>query len=298
MGEILAVEQVGAGEPRVLIHGFATTRAVWTLVAPALSRGHRVVTLDVPGFGESEPAGPGFELDRVAERIAEGLAARGVATPFDLLGHSLGAAVALTLAARRPDAVRRLVLAAPAGLGRAAPTAGLARSAPADGAVRALADGAVRALADGVLRALADGVRVLPGGIDGLLAARRSLAPLTDLAWGRRLLLLTAVADAAALPPTQARLLVEASAGARRSSEALATIASADLRPLLARTEAPLGLIWGARDRTVPLRAARLIADARPDATLDVIQDAGHVSMVERPEAFVAAAERLLAKLR
>lgn len=263
MSAMLAVERHGEGEPLVLIHGLATTREIWSRVVPALSRTRCVVTLDVPGFGQSRPAGPGFELEAVADRIARGLAGRGVEGPFDLLGHSLGAGIALTLAATRPRAVRRLVLAAPAGLA--------AYPEPA--------------------------VRLLSGAVNGLLAARRSLAPLTDLPWGRRLLLLTAVADAAALPPTQARLLVEASAGARRSSEALATIASADLRSLLERTPAPLGLIWGERDRTVPTRIARAITAARPDAKLELIRAAGHVAMVEQPEAFVAALEALLASL-
>lgn len=263
MGAMLAVEQSGDGDPLVLIHGLATTRAIWTLVVPALARGRRVVTLDVPGFGDSHPAGPGFDLEAVAERIARGLAAHGVTGPFDLVGHSLGAGIALTLAATRPSAVRRLVLAAPGGL------APHPRSA----------------------------VRAMSASVNRLLAARRSLAPLADLAWGRRLLLLTAVADAAALPPTQARLLVEASAGARRSSEALATIATADLRPLLERVPAPLGLIWGERDRTVPARIAGVITQARPDAKLELIAGAGHVSMVEQPEAFVAALEALLRRL-
>ena len=70
MAPLLAVEESGAGEVLVLIHGLGATRAVWTLVAPLLAPRHRVVTLDLPGFGESEPAGPGFELDAVAERVA------------------------------------------------------------------------------------------------------------------------------------------------------------------------------------------------------------------------------------
>lgn len=264
MGAMLAVEESGEGEPLVLIHGLATTRAIWTLVIPALGRSRRVITLDVPGFGDSDPAGTEFELEAVADRIARGLEAHGVTGPFDLVGHSLGAGIALTLAAAQPEGVRALVLAAPAGLA--------AYPRPA--------------------------VRVLAGGVNRLLAARRSLAPLTDLAWGRRLLLLTAVADAAALPPTQARLLVGASAGASRSSEALATIATADLRPLLELAPAALGLIWGEHDRTVPSRIARSISEPRPDAKLELIPGAGHVSMVERPEAFVRALTRLLARLR
>jgi pimeloyl-ACP methyl ester carboxylesterase len=257
---LLAVEQTGAGEPLVLIHGLATTRRIWTAVTPALSRTRRVVTLDVPGFGESAPAGPGFDLEAVAERIVRGLAAHGVRGPFDLAGHSLGAGIALTVAAIRPRAVRRLVLVAPAGFATVPRPASVALSAAAD----------------------------------GLLAARRALAPLSDLRWGRRVLLAFAAADGATIAPTQARMMIEASLGAKRTAPALEAITSADLRPLLRATNVSLGLIWGTADRTVPMRIAEVVRRERPDAEVITIERAGHVAMVERPEAFVAALERLL----
>jgi len=260
---LLAVEEAGSGEPLVLIHGLATTRGIWSQVIPALSRSRRVVTLDVPGFGESAPAGPGFELEVVADRIARGLAARGIRGPFDLVGHSLGAGIALTLAARRPKAVGALVLVAPAGLAALPRYASWALS---------LAAGPV-------------------------LSARRSLAPLTDTDWGRRLLLGFAAADGARIPPLQARLMVGASASAQRTSEALATITAADLRPLLSQAPAALGVIWGSEDRTVPAQHAEAIRRARPDAELVIIERAGHVAMIERPEAFATALEGLLARL-
>src|SRR5579875_1566349 len=138
MAPRLAVERWPArgGSPDapalVLVHGLATTRWIWELVAPRLAARREVITLDVPGFGDSAPAGEGFPLARVAERIARGLAAQGVRGPFDLVGHSLGGAIATALAVRRPRAVRTLVLAAPAGLAAVpAPlAAGLAVAAP------------------------------------------------------------------------------------------------------------------------------------------------------------------------
>lgn len=244
----------------MLIHGLATTRQIWTAVTPALSRTRQVVTLDVPGFGESVPAGPGFELEAVAERIARGLAGHGVRGPFDLVGHSLGAGIALTIAAIRPRAVRRLVLVAPAGLATVPRPASVALAAAAD----------------------------------GLLAVRRALAPLSDLKWGRRLLLAFAAADGATIAPTQARMMIDASAGAQRTAPALEAITSADLRPLLRAATTPLGLIWGTADRTVPARIAEVVRRERPDAEVIMIERAGHVAMVERPEAFVAALERLI----
>ena len=257
----LAVEQTGRGAPLVLVHGLATTRDIWNPVVGRLSRRRRVVTLDLPGFGQSPPVGRGFELDAVAERVARTVGARGVRAPFDLVGHSLGAAVALTLAARRPELVSRLVLVAPAGF----------QPLPV--------------------------VSLLAPGVEVLLAARRRLAPLTDLALGRKLLLSMAVADGAAIAPTQARLMVEASAGASRTAAAFHAVAGADLRPLLIETQAPLGLIWGGRDRTIPARKAQLLFGVRPDCRLELLPSAGHVPMVERPSEFAAALERLLQSL-
>ena len=260
---LLAVEERGQGEPLVLIHGLATTGEIWSPVVPALSERRHVVTLDVPGFGGSAPVGDGFELGAVAERIARGLAARHVRAPFDLVGHSLGAGIALTLAAQRPRAVRRLILVAPAGLVGAPPMLS----------------------------------RLLAAGVDGMLAARRGLAPLAELEWGRRLLLAFAAADGAAIAPTQARLMLGASANAQRTAAALLVISGADLRPTLAGLGVPLGVIWGMQDRTVPARIARRVLDARPDADVVMLERAGHVPMVERPDAFADALEGLLERL-
>jgi 3-oxoadipate enol-lactonase len=228
-----------------------------------LGRSRRVLALDVPGFGESPPVGSGFELEAVADRIVDGLAARGVPSPFDLVGHSLGAGIALTVAATHPAAVRRLVLAAPAGLAAMPRMASL----------------------------------LLSTGVEQLLSTRRRLVALSDLRWGRRLLLAFAAADGAGIPPIQARLMIDASAGAQRTAAAFQTITASDLQPLLRRTAAPLGVIWGAADRTVPVRVADVIRTARPDADVVIIERAGHVTMVERPEAFVLALEQLLARL-
>jgi pimeloyl-ACP methyl ester carboxylesterase len=164
----LAVDETGSGEPLVLIHGIATDRRIWEFVVPELARSRRVVTLDLPGFGQSAPAGEDFDLERVAGRIARGLAGRGLRGPVDLVGHSLGGGVAITLAAMRPRLVRRLILVAPAGL----------RPFPAPIS------------------------RLLATSADAALAARRKAVSLTEVAWGRRLLLAMTAANGAGMPPT------------------------------------------------------------------------------------------------
>jgi len=260
MAALLALDDVGEGDPLILLHGIATDRHIWDLVVPELAAERRVVTLDLPGFGGSAPVGEDFDLEHVAERIVHGLTGRGIHGPLDLVGHSLGGGIAITLAANHPRLVRRLVLVAPAGL----------RPFPAT--------------VSNVLAAAADAV----------LAARRGAVSLTDLWWGRKLLLSLTAADGAELPPTLARQLVEASATAQRTPAALATITSADLRPMLAQLRMPLGVIWGELDRTVPIRALEEVVKARPDAAVARIRAAGHVPMVECPERFVAALQPLI----
>jgi pimeloyl-ACP methyl ester carboxylesterase len=233
------------------------------MVVPHLARGRRVITVDLPGFGASAPVDEGFTLGEVAERIARGLSAQGVRGPYDLIGHSLGGGLALTLADRRPHLVRRLILVAPAGF------------QPLPASLSAF------------LAATADAV----------FAVRREAAPLADRAWGRRLLLLGAAADGATMAPALARRLVGASATARRTAPALQTITGSDLRPLLARVPVPVGLIWGQADRSLPIRMLGPIAEIRPDARIIELRDAGHVPMVERPDAFVTAVETLLAAM-
>ncbi|HEX3803180.1 MAG TPA: alpha/beta fold hydrolase [Solirubrobacteraceae bacterium] len=260
MAALLALDDLGSGEPLILLHGIATDRHIWDLVTAELATDRRVVTPDLPGFGGSAPVGDDFELGQVAERIVRGLAGRGIHGPFDLVGHSLGGGIAIALAAAHPRLVRRLVLVAPAGL----------RPFPAT--------------VSNLLAAAADAV----------LAARRGAVSLTDVWWGRKLLLALTAADGAELPPTLARQMVEASATAKRTAPALATITSSDLRPLLARTRMPVGVIWGEADRTVPIRAIDDVLGARPEAVVARIPDAGHVPMVECPEEFVAALRTLI----
>ncbi len=234
------------------------------MAGPLAHHQRRVVTLDLPGFGESAPVGDGFDLGRVTERIARALAAHQVTAPFDLVGHSLGGAVALTLATQRSNLVRNLVLVAPAGLQR---------------------------------RRTQVPKTLLGTGTTGLFAARRRLVALSDKPWGRRLLLAFAAADGATVSAEQARMMVEASGSAQRIAEAISTIATSDLLPALQHTRAPLGLIWGRRDRAVPFKLAADILAVRPDAALEVIDWTGHVPMVERPDSFALALHNVLERL-
>ncbi len=255
------VHTEGEGPPLALLHGVGTSRVIWRRVTGELARERRVLTVDVPGFGTSDAVGAGFELARVADALTAALE-RAAGGPFDLVGHSLGGALATALAARHPPAVRELVLVAPAGL---------------EPRPRALA-AAVGLAGEGVVR-----------------VRRRIGGPLTASPWGRQALFAAVVHDPAALSVEDARSMLDASTGATRVRAGVATAVAADVRPLLAALPAPLGVIWGDRDRVLAPRGVEEIRRLRPDARVVTLPATGHGPQIERPAAFLAALRELLA---
>ncbi len=102
--------------PIVLIHGFAADHNSWRgLFAGAASLGHPILTLDLPGHGDSPRAVP-ESVDDIAAAVEATLASLGV-TSCLLVGHSLGGAVATVTAARGVVDVRSLLLISSGGLG-------------------------------------------------------------------------------------------------------------------------------------------------------------------------------------
>ena len=109
------VELEGDGPPLVFLHGLGACSAVYnaqTAVDQALA-GRHVLMIDFLGFGISDrPTGFGYTVRDHADSIGRALDALGL-SGVDLVGHSMGGAIALVLAMRRPDLVGRLVLAEP-----------------------------------------------------------------------------------------------------------------------------------------------------------------------------------------
>lgn len=165
----------GAGEALVLIHGLSASWRWWRPVLPHLD-GREAHVLDLPrGLA---PADSAAWLGRWMD--AAGL------TGADVVGHSLGGLIAAELAARRPEAVRRLVLVAPAGVptgrglaGHVLPLLATVRDAPPALLAHALRDG----LRAGPVSLLRGGVHAVRHDIRDDLAAVH--IP-TLLVWGER----------------------------------------------------------------------------------------------------------------
>lgn len=116
-GRTLAYATLGEGDEHVvLIHGYGGDKNSWLFVQEPLSQTRTVHALDLPGHGESSKDVGDGSLDTLASAVLGFLAAQGIERAH-LVGHSLGGAVAVVVAAREPGKVSSLTLVAPAGFG-------------------------------------------------------------------------------------------------------------------------------------------------------------------------------------
>ena len=114
----LNYQRAGGNEaaPIVLVHGFGGDLNTWLFNQPDLAETHTVYALDLPGHGRSGKDVGAGDLAALSGALGAFLDALGIGRAH-LVGHSLGAAVALDLALGRPEAAASLTLIAPAGLG-------------------------------------------------------------------------------------------------------------------------------------------------------------------------------------
>lgn len=118
-GKRLRYLEVGdaAGVPIVFLHGFGADLNSWMFNQPVLAEVGRTIALDLPGHGGSTKEVGAGDPATLTDTVETALAALGIER-MHLVGHSLGGALAATLAARRPELVVTVTLIAPAGLGQ------------------------------------------------------------------------------------------------------------------------------------------------------------------------------------
>lgn len=108
-GGTVAARTGGAGAPMVLFHSLLADDTSFDRIAPALARTHKLVILNLPGFGASDRVDGG--LESVADRVAAALGALDLGQPPVFLGNGYGGFVALMTAIRHPGIASKLVLA-------------------------------------------------------------------------------------------------------------------------------------------------------------------------------------------
>ncbi len=253
----LAVREVGAGLPVVLLHAFPLSSAMWLDQRAGLSSVCRVLTPDQRGFGGSPLGDDPPSLDACADDLAA-LLDRLELDRVVLGGLSMGGYVAMAFLRRHPGRVQGLLLADTK-----------ASADPPEAAQRR------RDVADLVL---AEGADVL---LEAVLPAL--LGPTTTATRPQVTARVRALVQAA--PP-------DAVAWAQR-----AMADRPDSSAVLAATDVPAVVVVGDEDALSPEADARAMADALPQGRLHVLPGAGHLSAVETPETFTGAVLELLSRL-
>ena len=240
----------------LLVHGYGGDRNSWLFLQEPLAAKYRVYALDLPGHGTSAKDVGDGTLGVLADAVTGVLDALG-ADRAHLVGHSMGGAVALAVAARDPARIASLTLIAPSGFGAEINA----------GYLRGFADAQTRRELKPVAGQLfADESLVTRQLVDDLLAYKR-----LDGVDASLHTLLGTLLD-----------------GDAQRGDSAAALAAASPRG----GAMPVTVVWGRADRIIPAAQAESVAGA----VRHLIDGAGHMPHMERPAEVQAAIEETIAR--
>jgi pimeloyl-ACP methyl ester carboxylesterase len=270
----LGGSRASSAAPLVFVHGLSGCWANWLEQLPVLAREHRVVTLDLPGFGaspmpiEQHRPGTGISISGYA-RLLDRLLGELEIDAAALVGNSMGGFIAAELAIAFPQRVERLVLISAAGIS----TTGH--------------HGVVRAVP--TLRRL-----------ETILAASSAWVASKSDTVARRARLREATLNLVVRHPSRlpAALAAEQLRGAGKPGfiQAQQAVLNYDIRERLPEIACPTLVVWGDGDRLIPVRDADVFAELIPNSRKVVFEDSGHMTMLEHPAAFNALLKDFLAE--
>lgn len=251
----------GKGPPLIVVHGLGGAAVNFTELGPLLARRRRVLIPDLPGHGRSEPLPEAEGLTTYADHIAAVAELEGM-LPAPVLGYSMGGVIALRLAVARPVDITALALVSAAGIV----------------SVRRRAQ--IWLAITGALRPAQIMTR-----FRSTFARRPRLRWLPFGLWG--------AVDPPALSPESVLGFLEGPSQHTDVGTAGRALLRDDPRPDLEHVACPTLLVWGARDRLVPLEDGFEYA-RRLRAPIRTLPAAGHLLIGEQPRECAAILERFL----
>ncbi|GIF25773.1 pimeloyl-ACP methyl ester carboxylesterase [Actinoplanes tereljensis] len=258
-----------AAPPVVLLHGIGRSLEDWDAQHPLLDADHRVISIDMPGFGLSQRLPASTNLTALSDGVWATLDALGETRPVHLMGNSLGGAVSMQMLVDDPARVSTLTLANSAGFGKEVTIALRMLAVPGLG-------------------------RRLLARIDKISAPRLERTVFADRAMvtPERI----AMAIKVARQPDFAAVYLEV-AQALGGFRGIAPRWRSELLPRVAKHAKPTLLLWGDRDRILPHAHLAAARSAFPEASWHLFPNTGHMPQIERPAEFNELVRPLLAKV-
>ena len=250
----------GDGPPLVFVHGVLGSHRIWRRLAEEMAQTHSVVAPDLFGCGDStaRPAAD-YSLGGHAGVVRDLLDILDIDKAI-IVGHSLGGGIALEFTYLFPDRVRGLVLVASGGLGSEVNVLLRAPTLPGAGWVLpVLASQFARRQGN----ALARGLKMV--GVKGSTDVAEAWHGFEQLADSESRRAFLATIRSVVGPDGQ-------------------RVSATELLPML---KVPVLLVWGDRDRMIPVAHARAAVEHLPEARLVVFERAGHFPHLDQPEMFV-----------
>jgi pimeloyl-ACP methyl ester carboxylesterase len=259
-GHRVAYRCAGSGPAIVLVHGITSTSATWERVMPYLATRFTVIAPDLIGHGESAKPRGDYSLGAYASGVRDLMVTLGYENET-FVGHSLGGGVVMQLAYQFPERCERLVLVDSGGLGRE---------------VNLLLRAATLPLSEVVLPLLAS-TRLLDAGRSvGRLLGRLGIRAGTELAELAR--------GHASLGDSEARAAFVHTL--RTIVDPLGQRVNATDRLYLAEN-IPFMLVWGERDRIIPVEHGLSAHALVPSSRLELFEGAGHFPHLDDPQRFL-----------
>jgi len=267
-GREIAFVDRGEGAPLLFVHGLGSNLSLWRETMDAFDASHRVLALDLPGYGLSDKDDVPGTMSFFAETVAGFLDERGI-EEATVVGVSMGGQVALTLALRAPDRVRRLALVSPAGIESFSPKEAAALKDATT------AEGIVDTPDEQVRENTALNFAEWSDEYAWLIEQRHALSERDDF-----------------------------EAYAEANARSVAGMLESDERERFDEITVPMLVLFGAGDRLIPNQVlhgdvttadvAERAEEVLPTATVRLVDDAGHLLMLERPAAFREALRSFL----
>jgi len=258
-GQPISYREMGEGPAIILVHGITSSSNTWSKTMPLLARDHRVVAFDLFGHGESSKTVKDCSLGAYASTLRDLTVLLNVPRAT-VIGHSLGGGIAMQFAYQFPERIERMVLVSAGGLGRDVNLALRAATLPGSELVMPLMFS--QPMRNATNKAGSMLSRIGIHGNADIEGISEGFASLGDTATRRAFIqTIRAVADA-----TGQRV------------DALDRIHLTELLPTM--------LIWGGRDRIIPVSHAHEAAELMPDCRLEIFEDSGHFPFNNHPHRF------------